>query len=90
VVGTDARSFRISRKADKFIHGLPDRKREAVKKAVKLLIKNETETLDIKKLLPYPKEYRLRVDDIRILFHATDEELFIFKAGYRGQVYRKG
>ncbi len=89
MVRAEERTFRISRKADKFIRSLPERKRKAVKEAVTVLIENRTDGLNIKRLFPNPKEFRLRIDDIRILFKATKEELFIFKAGYRGQIYKK-
>lgn len=89
MVKAEDRAFRISRKSDRFIRSLPARKRKAVKEAVTLLIENKTEGLNIKRLFPNPKEFRLRIDDIRILFKATKDELFIFKAGYRGQLYKK-
>ena len=82
------RELRISKKANKFIVSLPERERRSVKEAIEKLINNDTETLDIKRLLPYPKEFRLRVGNIRILFRSTKEQLFIFKAGYRGDIYK--
>jgi len=82
------RDLRISRKANKFILSLPDKERKAVKKAIQKLISNDTEGLNIKRLLPYPKEFRLKVGNVRILFRSTKSELFIFKAGYRGDVYK--
>ncbi|MBW1930965.1 MAG: hypothetical protein JRH08_15855 [Deltaproteobacteria bacterium] len=83
------RELRISKKANKFIVSLPERERRSVKEAIEKLINNDTETLDIKRLLPYPKEFRLRVGNIRILFRSTKEQLFIFKAGYRGDIYKQ-
>ncbi len=83
------RELRISRKANKFILSLPDKERKAVKKAIERLIANDAEGLNIKRLLPYPKEFRLRVGNVRILFRSTKSELFIFKAGYRGDVYKQ-
>ena len=83
------REFRISKRANKFILSLPEDERKAVKKAVERLINNDTEGLDIKRLLPYPKEFRLRVGKVRILFRSTKEQLFIFRAGYRGDVYKR-
>jgi len=82
------RDLRISRKANKFILSLPDKERKAVKKAIQKLISNDTEGLNIRRLLPYPKEFRLKVGNVRILFRSTKSELFIFKAGYRGDVYK--
>ena len=83
------RELKISKKANKFIVSLPERERRSVKEAIEKLINNDTETLDIKRLLPYPKEFRLRVGNIRILFRSTKEQLFIFKAGYRGDIYKQ-
>ena len=83
------RELKISKKANKFILSLPEKERSSVKEAIEKLINNDTETLDIKRLLPYPKEFRLRVGNIRILFRSTKEQLFIFKAGYRGDIYKK-
>ena len=83
------RELKISKKANKFILSLPERERRSVKEAIEKLISNDIETLDIKRLLPYPKEFRLRVGNIRILFRATKERLFIFKAGYRGDIYKQ-
>jgi len=83
------RELKISKKANKFILSLPERERRSVKEAIEKLISNDIETLDIKRLLPYPKEFRLRVGNIRILFRATKEQLFIFKAGYRGDIYKQ-
>jgi len=83
------RELKISKKANKFILSLPKRERRSVKEAIEKLINNDTEALDIKRLLPYPKEFRLRVGNIRILFRSTKEQLFIFKAGYRGDIYKQ-
>ena len=83
------RELKISKKANKFIVSLPERERRSVKEAIEKLISNDTETLDIKRLLPYPKEFRLKVGNTRILFRSTKEQLFVFKAGYRGDVYKQ-
>jgi len=88
MVGMEKRNCRITKKASKFIKDLPEQKRKNVKKSIQMLMEDRTEHLDIKRLMPYPKDFRLRVEDIRILFRSTKEELFIFKAGYRRDVYR--
>lgn len=67
---------------------LPAAKRKKVKQAVSDLINNDTEHLNIRRLLPHPKEFRLRVDDVRLLFQSNKEILFIFKAGFRQDIYR--
>lgn len=82
------RRFEISRKANQFIQSLPPKMRRRIKKAVTCLIHGDVGNLDIKSLSPYPHEYRLRVGDVRILFRADKEMLFIFKAGYRGGIYK--
>ncbi len=82
------RRFEISRKADQFIQSLPVKLRRRIKEAVDYLIKGDVRHLDIKPLSPYPHEYRLRVGKIRVLFRADKELLFIFKAGFRGDVYK--
>jgi mRNA interferase RelE/StbE len=82
------RRFEISRKADQFIQGLPVKLRQRTKEAIDCLIKGDMHHLDIKPLSPYPHEYRLRVGKVRILFRADKELLFIFKAGFRGDIYK--
>lgn len=88
MVKYEDRNFKISSKANKFIKSLPKAKREKIKYAVELLIGNQTEHLDIKRLMPYPKEFRLRVDNVRLLFRSDKDILFIFKAGYRKNIYK--
>lgn len=88
MVKYDDREFKISAKANKFIKSLPDSKRKKVKQAVQDLINNETEHLNIRRLLPHSKEFKLRVDDVRLLFRSDKELLFIFKAGFRKDIYR--
>ncbi|MBF0412614.1 MAG: hypothetical protein HQK70_07880 [Desulfamplus sp.] len=88
MVNIEERQLTISTGANKFIKNLPDEQREKIRTAIELLIQNNTESLDIKRLLPYPKEFRLRVGDIRVLFKSDKEMLFIFKAGYRKDVYK--
>ena len=82
------RRFEISRKADQFIQSLPAKLRRRIKEAIECLIKGDVRHLDIVPLSPYPHEYRLRVGKIRILFRADKELLFIFKAGFRGDIYK--
>jgi len=88
MVKYEDRQFKISSKADKFIKSLPEAKRKKIKEAVTSLIDNQTDHLNIKRLLPYPKEFRLKVDDVRLLFRSDRELLFIFKAGYRKDIYK--
>jgi mRNA interferase RelE/StbE len=82
------RRLEISRKADQFIQSLPEKLRRRIREAVDCLIKGDIQHLDIKSLSPYPHEYRLRIGKIRILFYADKELLFVFKAGFRGDVYK--
>ena len=89
MVDPEARAFNISRQANDFIKFLPDKRRKAVKKAIGKLIDNDLAGLDIKRLLPHPHEFRLRVGKARVLFKSTSEQLFIFKAHYRGQAYKR-
>ena len=88
MVKYEDREFKISSKANKFIKALPKAKREKIKEAVCYLVENQTEHLNIRRLMPYPKEFRLKVDDVRLLFRADRELLFIFKAGYRKDIYK--
>lgn len=85
----EERILKISKKADKFIMSLPANQRKPIKEAIGKLIAGDATNLDIRKLLPYPKEFRLRVGNVRILFKSTREELFIFKADYRKDVYKR-
>jgi mRNA interferase RelE/StbE len=89
VVEGGRRSFRISRQADDFVKGLPEKLRKAVKNAIQRLVENESSALDIRRLLPYPHEFRLRVGKVRVLFRSTTDELFVFKAHYRGKAYKR-
>ncbi|MEW6665075.1 MAG: hypothetical protein AB1512_07630 [Thermodesulfobacteriota bacterium] len=89
MVDPESRAFKISRQADAFIRALPDKRRKAVKKAISKLIDNDLAGLDIKRFLPHPHEFRLRVGKVRVLFKSTSEQLFIFKAHYRGQAYKR-
>jgi mRNA interferase RelE/StbE len=56
--------------------------------AVEKLMTKGLAQLDIERLKPHPNEYRLRVGKCRILFKSDDDLLFIFKAGFRGDVYK--
>jgi mRNA interferase RelE/StbE len=67
---------------------LPAKLRLRIKEAVTCLIRGDVHHLDIKRLSPYPHEHRLRVGKIRILLRADKELLFIFKAGFRGEIYK--
>jgi mRNA interferase RelE/StbE len=89
MVSREGRELKISKQADKFIRSLPGKEREAVKQGLSRLIEGDTQGLDIARLLPHPKEYRLRIGKVRILFESSRERLFIFKAEYRGSVYRE-
>jgi mRNA interferase RelE/StbE len=89
MVGRTVRELKISRQADRFILSLNDKERQAVKDAIGRLVSGDTQGLDIVRLLPHPKEYRLRVGRVRVLFQASEARLFIFKAEYRGAVYRR-
>ena len=84
----EERCFKISKQAHKFIKFLSENQRRLVKRAVSKLIASDASTLDIKRLAPYPHEFRLRVGKVRILFRADKKMLFIFKAGFRGDVYK--
>ncbi len=83
------RSFKISKKANKFLESLPEKQRKSVRKAIQRLIDNDLAGLDIKRLLPYPHEFRLRIGKVRILFRSTKDLLFIFKAHHRSQAYKR-
>ncbi len=85
----EERCFKISKKAHKFITSLPEKERRTIKRAVsRLIASDDISSLDIKRLAPHPNEFRLRVGKIRILFRAGKDMLFIFKAGFRGDVYK--
>ena len=88
MVKAGTRELKISKKANNFIMSLPQQQRKAIKTAIEKLLRNEIEGLDIKRLFPHPSEYRLRVGKVRVLFKSTKEQLFMFKAGYRGDVYK--
>ncbi len=88
MVKYENRKFKISTKANKFIKSLPKPKRIKIKGAVECLMNNDTEQLNIKRLLPHPKEFRLKVGNVRLLFKSDKETLFIFDAGYRKDIYR--
>jgi len=82
------RELIISKKANAFILSLPESQRKKIKEAVTRLLAGDFEGLDIKKLQPHPHDFRLRVGGVRILFASEPERLFIFKAGFRGDIYK--
>ena len=86
-VGT-LRELAISRQANGFILSLPVNQRQKIKQAVERLLTGDFNGLDVKKLHPHPHDFRLRVGSVRILFTSQQDRLFIFKAGFRGDVYR--
>lgn len=73
-------------------------KKKAVKyisscdRATKQRLKNAIEKLplgDVKKLVGFEKEYRLRVGDLRVLFSIEDDIIIINDILPRGQVYKR-
>ncbi|MHC1790612.1 type II toxin-antitoxin system RelE family toxin [Solidesulfovibrio sp.] len=82
------RELVISKKANAFILSLPEAQRKKIKGSVSRLLAGDFEGLDIKRLQPYPHDFRLRVGGVRILFTSEPERLLIFKAGFRGDVYK--
>jgi len=78
----------ISRKAQAFIVDLPEAARKKIKEAVTRIVAGDMAGLDIRRLKPHPHDYRLRVGRVRILFNCDPDRLFIYKAGYRGDVYK--
>lgn len=78
----------IAKKANAFILALPEAQRKKIKEAVSRLLAGDYEGLDIKRLQPHPHDFRLRVGGVRILFTADAQRLFIYKAGFRGDVYK--
>ena len=88
MVKYENREFKISTKANKFIKSLPKTKRQKIKGALECLMNNDAEQLNIKRLLPHPKEFRLKVVDVRLLFKSDKKTLFIFDAGYRKDIYK--
>jgi mRNA interferase RelE/StbE len=86
MVSRAGRELKISKQADRFIRSLPEAERQAVKQGISRLIEGATQGLDMARLLPHPREYRLKIGKVRILFESSRERLFIFKAEYRGTV----
>ncbi len=88
MVGPEARELVISRQAQKFILSLPPAIRARIREAVSRILAGDFTNLDIKRLAPHPHDFRLRVGKVRILFTADKERLFVFRAGFRGDVYK--
>ena len=88
MVDTGGRVYQISKQVHKFILSLPEDHRRRIKEAIFRLTSGEVHGLDVKKLKPHPNDFRLRVGSIRILFTADKKRLFIYKAGFRGDVYK--
>ncbi|QLA19032.1 type II toxin-antitoxin system RelE family toxin [Desulfolutivibrio sulfoxidireducens] len=82
------RELVIGKKAQEFIVSLPEAMRKKIKRAVTRLIAGDVQGLDIKRLKPHPNDYRLRIGGVRILFSSDTQRLFVYKAGYRGDVYK--
>ncbi|WP_300164382.1 hypothetical protein [Solidesulfovibrio sp.] len=78
----------IAKKANTFILSLPEAQRKKVKEAVRRLLAGDFAGLDIKRLQPHPHDFRLRLGGVRILFTSDEQRLFIYKAGFRGDVYK--
>ncbi len=67
---------------------LPEAMRKKIKEAMTRLVAGDVRGLDIKRLKPHPHDFRLRVGGVRILFSSDAQRLFVYKAGYRGDVYK--
>lgn len=88
MVADKARELLISKQANGFIRSLPANQRQKIKQAVERILDGDFVGLDIKKLQPHPHDFRLRVGNVRVLFTSEPERLFLFKAGFRGDVYK--
>lgn len=88
MVSPAGRELVISRQAQKFILSLPAGVRARIREAVTRILAGDFSDLDIKRLEPHPHDFRLRVGKVRVLFTADQDRLFIFRAGFRGGVYK--
>lgn len=88
MVDQPGRELVISRQAQKFILSLPAGVRARIREAVTRILAGDFVGLDIKRLEPHPHDFRLRIGKVRVLFTADSERLFIFRAGFRGGVYK--
>lgn len=82
-------SLLVDKKIESFIKKQPKLQALRLRKAIASLSDNPR-SANSKKLKGYENEYRLRVGDIRILYTIDDNviSVYIFKIGYRGDVYK--
>ncbi len=82
------RRVEISRRAQAFILSLPENLRRKIKSAMEQVIRGDFTGLDVKKLTGHPQDYRLRVGRVRILFTLDGNSLLVYRAAFRGEVYK--
>ncbi len=82
------RRFEISRRANEFILSLPAALRQKIKESIGRAITGDFTGLDVKKLTGHSRDYRLRVGRVRILFTVEEDRLLVYRAGFRGTVYK--
>ena len=61
---------------------------ELICEAIELLKLNQIQFLDIKKLVGYQTDYRLKIGKIRILFYKDKNKVGFYKIEHRNSVYK--
>jgi len=81
----------VHRKVDKFLEGLKERNRMRILKVIRDLgdYPFVLKRYDIKKIKGRGNTYRLRIGDLRLIFHADKEHrrIVVSNIGYRGKIY---
>jgi len=73
------------KKQIKFLHPVD---RDKIKNALEKLAKKfPSPELNIKKLVNNQRSFRLRVGNLRVIFEIEEKKIYVWKVGYRGQVY---
>lgn len=84
----------LSKKVSKFIASRSRKERGLIKRKLDMLSQNPIDhpLLDIKLLKSKDEFYRLRINKYRFVYEIIDNQLivFIYTAGSRGDIYKKG
>jgi len=70
-------------KVDKALKKLVPKEKERIKNIIKTLQSGHFDNLDVKKLKGREDIFRIRSDNLRIIYQIKDNQFFILKLGYK-------
>ena len=70
-------------KVDKVLNKLVPKEKERIKNIIKTLQSGHFDNLDVKKLKGREDIFRIRSDNLRIIYQIKDNLFFILKLGYK-------